>query len=136
VRKRIYWGLGVGLLGLLFTQKGTYWFSATYLHDIVTSVLGAFGGVLIGFLISCIVEKTTDERSRRFKVLYWFLGMAIFGSFLGFGKGVRVSMTLTVLASTLGIGLVNRAPAVFPTAAGGIGQWPIMPFLRVGREHP
>jgi len=106
MKKRIYWGLGVGLLGLLLAQKGTYWFSATYLHDIVTSVLGAFGGVLIGFLISCIVEKPTDERSRRFKVLYWLLVMAIFGSFLGFGKGVRVSMTLTVLASTLGIGLV------------------------------
>ena len=31
--------------------------------------------------------------------------MAIFGSFLGFGKGIPVTMTLTVLASTLGIGL-------------------------------
>jgi phosphate/sulfate permease len=106
MKKRIYWGLGVGLVGLLLVQKETYWVSGTYLHDVVTSVLGAVGGVTIGFLIGCIVEKTTDERSRRLKVLCWLLVMAIFGSSLGFGKGVRVSTTLTVLASTLGIGLV------------------------------
>jgi phosphate/sulfate permease len=106
MNERIYWSLGVGLLGLLLVQKGTYWFSVTYLHDTVNSVLGAFGGAIIGFLLGCIVENTTDERSRRFKVLYWLLVMAIFGSFLGFGKGVPVSMTMTVLASTLGIGLL------------------------------
>src|SRR5260370_21989412 len=81
MNKKIYWSLGVGLLGLLVVQKGTYWFSVTYLHDIVTSVLGAFGGAIIGFLLGCIVENTTDERSRRFKVLYWLLVMAILGSF-------------------------------------------------------
>ena len=105
MNRRFYWGLGVGLLGLLLVQKGTYWFRVTYPHDIVTSVLGASGGATIGFLLGCIVEKTTDERTRRFKLLYWLLVMAIFGSFLGFGKGVPAGTTLIVLASTLGIGL-------------------------------
>lgn len=87
-------------------QKRTYWFSVTYLHDIVTSVLGAVGGAVVGFLLSCIVERSTGQWSRRFKVVYWLLVMAIFGSFLGFGNGVPASQTLTVMAWTLGIGLV------------------------------
>lgn len=46
MNKRIYWSLGVGLLGLLLVRKGTNWFSVTYLHDTVISVLGAFGARL------------------------------------------------------------------------------------------
>jgi len=121
MKKRIFWSLSVGLLGLLLVQKSTYWFSVTYLHDAATSVVGALGGTVIGFLLGCIVEKTTDERSRRAKVLYWLLVTGIFGSFLGFGKGVPASTTLTVFACTLGIGLAvgllqyfleRRRPAV------------------------
>ena len=65
MNKRIYWSLGVGLLGLLLVRKGTNWFSVTYLHDTVISVLGAFWGAIIGFLLGYIAENTTDERSRR-----------------------------------------------------------------------
>jgi len=106
MNKRIYWSLGLGVVGLFLVQKQTYWFSGTFWQDIKTSGLGAFGGALMGFLLGCIVERTADERPRRLKVLYWLLVMAIFGSFFGFGKEVPVGTTLIVFAVTIGIGLV------------------------------
>lgn len=106
MNRRIVWSLGVGLVGLLLAQKHTYWYSASIVRDIFASVLGVLGGTIIGYLLGCIVEETSDERHRRMKILYWLLVMATFGCFLAFGKGVPLNATLVVLGSTLGIGLM------------------------------
>jgi hypothetical protein len=63
-------------------------------------------GAVNGFLFGCIVQKTTDERRSRVKILYWLFAMAVFGLCLGFGKGVQTRTTLMVMAWTLGIGVV------------------------------
>jgi len=106
MNRRIIWSLGVSFVGLLLAQKQTYWYSASFTHDIFTSALGVLGGGIIGYLLGCIAEDTSDERHRRVKVLYWLLVMTVFGMFLAFGKGVPLSTTLVVLGSTLAIGLV------------------------------
>jgi membrane associated rhomboid family serine protease len=106
MNRKLYWTLGVGLVGLLLATKGTYWFPGTYFHDAESLTLGLLAGAIIGFLLGCIVEKTMDERRRRAKVLYWLFAMAVFGSYLGSGKAVPTHTTLMVMAWTLGIGLV------------------------------
>jgi len=105
MKRKLCWTLGVGLVGLLLATKETHWFPGTYVHDAESLALGILAGAVIGFLLGCIVEKTTDERRRRVKVLYWLLAMAVFGFYLGFGKGVPIRTTLMVMAWTLGIGL-------------------------------
>lgn len=104
--RKLWWTLGVGLVGLLLATKGSYWFPGTFLRDAESMTLGLIGGAIIGFSLGCIVEKTTDERRRRAKVLYWLLAMAVFGSYLGFGKGVPTHTTLMVMVWTLSIGFV------------------------------
>jgi predicted MFS family arabinose efflux permease len=106
MNRKLYWTLGVGLVGLLLATKGTHWFLGTYFRDAESLTLGLLAGGIIGFLLGCIVEKTTDERRRRAKVVYWLFAMAVFGSYLGFGKAVPTHTTLMVMAWTLGIGLV------------------------------
>ena len=106
MRKRMFWSLGLSMVGLLLAQKQTYWVPGTYFDDIKTSTLAVGGFGVAGFLLGCIVDKTPDERQRRAKLLYWLVVMAIFGSFLGFGKGVSANTTIAVFAWTLGIGLV------------------------------
>ena len=48
-------------------------------------------------LLGCIVERPSDERQRRLKVLYWVLIMAILGLYLGIGRRVPVITTAMVL---------------------------------------
>jgi hypothetical protein len=105
MNRKLWWTFGVGLVGLLLATKETYWFPGTYFHDAESLTLGILAGTVIGFLFGCIVEKTADEWRRRAKVLYWLFAMAIFGSYMGFGKGVPTHTTLMVMAWTLGIGL-------------------------------
>jgi hypothetical protein len=106
MNKKVYWTLAACLVGVFLAQKANYWVPGTNRQDIENSALGAVGGAVIGFMFGCIVENTADERRRRFKILYWLLAMAIFGCYLGLGTGVRISTTLTVMVSTLGVGLV------------------------------
>jgi hypothetical membrane protein len=106
MNKKVYWTLGLALVGLFLAEKQTYWLSVTYVYDVGTLALGACGGAVVGFFLACIVQNTTDERSRRFKILYWLLVMTAVGSFLGFGKGVPAKTTVTVMAWTLGIGFI------------------------------
>jgi hypothetical protein len=105
MNRKLAWTLGVGLVGLLLAAKETYWFPGAYFRDAGILALGILAGALIGFLFSCIVERTADERRRRAKVLYWLFAMAVFGIYLGFGKGVPTHTTLMVMAWTLGMGL-------------------------------
>jgi hypothetical protein len=105
MNRKLYWTLGVGLVGLLLATKETYWFPGTYFHDAESLALGTLAGGAIGFLLGCIVEKTADERRKRLKILYWLAAMAVFGFYLGFGKGVSTRTTLMVMTWTLGIGL-------------------------------
>ena len=105
MKRKLYWTLGVGLVGLLLATKETYWFSGTYETDAETSALGILAGGIIGFLLSCIVEETEDKRKRRLKVLYWLFAMSVFGFWLGFGKGVSIRTSLIVMTSTLTLGL-------------------------------
>jgi MFS-type transporter involved in bile tolerance (Atg22 family) len=104
MRRRIYWSLGLGIVGLLLSEKQTYWLPGTYLRDIRTLALAVVGCAVAGFLLGCIAERTVDERHGRTKILYWLVVMAIFGSFLGLGKGVPIDTTVTVFAWTLGVG--------------------------------
>jgi len=106
MRRKIYWSLGVGLAGIFLAQKGTYYFSGTFLRDLETLTVGALGGVGAGFLLGCIVERTTGERNRRLKVLYWVLVMAILGSYLGVGRQVPIRTTSMVMMGALGTGLL------------------------------
>jgi hypothetical protein len=106
MRKKIYWSLGTGLVGVLLAQKGAYGLPGTYLEDLGTFALGAIGGAIAGLLIGCIVEQTKDERKRQLKVLYWLLVMAILGSYLGIGRHVQIGTTFAVMMCTLGIGLL------------------------------
>ena len=97
--------MAVGFVGFLLTTKKTIWIPGTYLDDAESLALGIIGGAVIGFLLSCIVEESTNERQRRAKVIYWLFVMAVFGCGLGFGKGVSTRTTLIRMAWTLGIGL-------------------------------
>lgn len=104
MRLRMYWSAGLSIVGLVLAQKQTYWVPGTYFRDIKTSIFAVVMSAVAGFLLGCIVEKAADERQRRMKILYWLIVMAIFGSFLGFGRGVLVSTTVAVFEWTLGIG--------------------------------
>lgn len=106
MNRKIVWSFGVGIVGLYLAQKQTYWLPGTYFHDALTSAAYAIGSAIAGFLMGCIVTKTVNERQRRLKIFYWLGVMGIFGTFLGSGKGVPISTTLTVLATTIGIGLM------------------------------
>jgi len=106
MRRKLYWSLALGLVGALLAEKGTYWLSGTYLGDIETLALGLLGGALAGFLLGSIVERPTDERHRRLKIVYWLAVMAILGLYLGIGRRVPSTTTAVVLACTLGAGLL------------------------------
>jgi hypothetical protein len=106
MKKKIAWTVGVALVGLLLATKGTYWLPGTYGGDSANLALGMAAGGLVGFLIGCIVEKTTDSRKRKLKVLYWTLALAVFGACLAFGRGVPIKQTVIVLTCTIGFGLV------------------------------
>jgi len=106
MKKKIYWTLGVALVGFYLAQKQTYWFPETYLLDWTKSVLGILGGGTVGFLFGCIVEEASERKQRLLKVFYWLLLMAIVGYFLGAGKGVSLTLTVTVMACSIGLGLL------------------------------
>ena len=113
MKRKIYWSAGLAIVGFLIAQMETYWLSGTYLRDIETCGVAIVGSAIAGFTLGCIVERTATERQRRMKIFYWLAVMTILGSFLGFGKGVPVSTTLTVLAWTLAVGLVAGALQYF-----------------------
>ena len=106
MKRKIYWSVGLAIVGLLIAQKQTYWVPGTYLFDIETSTVAIAGCAIAGFTLGCIVETTATERQRRLKILYWLVVMAILGSFIAFGNGVSVSTTATRLAWSLAVGLV------------------------------
>jgi phosphate/sulfate permease len=106
VKKKVLWSLGLAIIGLFLAQKQVYWLPGTYSRDIETCSFAIVGCAVAGFIVGCIVERTKTERQRRPKILYWLLVTCILGSFLGLGRGVPVETTVTVLASTLLIGLV------------------------------
>lgn len=106
MKKKIVWTVGVALVGLLLATKETYWIAGTHVGDAAKLALGVVAGGSVGFFIGCIVEKTTDRRKRKLKVLYWTIALAVFGACLGFGRGVPVKQTVTVLTCTVGLGLV------------------------------
>ena len=106
MKRKIYWAAGLAVVGLYLVQKQTYWLPSTYLQDLVKSLLGVFGGALTGFLLGCIVEEVSEQRKRVLKLLYWLIVMAIFGCFLATGKGAPISLRLTVIACSMGLGLI------------------------------
>jgi phosphate/sulfate permease len=106
MRKKIYWASGLAVVGLYLVQKQTYWLPATFLEDLVKSLLGVSGGALTGYLLGCIVEQVSEQRKRLLKLVYWLLVMAIFGCFLATGKGAPMTLRLTVIACTMGLGLL------------------------------
>jgi len=105
MRKRIFWSVGVGLVGLYLATADTYWLPGTLLSDLSALAFGIVGGGFAGYSIARVAESVADERTRRLKVLHWLFVMAVLGCFLGFGRGVPIRNTLTVLACTLSIGL-------------------------------
>ncbi|HEX5425928.1 MAG TPA: hypothetical protein VFW94_20435 [Candidatus Acidoferrales bacterium] len=105
MKKKMKWTIGVALVGGLLSTKGAYWLPGTYAADAANVALAMIPGGLIGFLIGCVVEKTTDTRKRKLKILYWTLALVVFGSCLAFGRGVPIKQTLTVLTCTIGFGL-------------------------------
>jgi hypothetical protein len=106
MKRRIYWSVGLAVVGLLIALKDTVWLPGIYLLDIVTCTVAIVGCAVAGFTLGCIVDRTGTERQRRMKILYWLVVMAILGSFIAFGKGISVSTTATRLAWSLAVGLV------------------------------
>jgi hypothetical protein len=106
MKRKIYWSIGLAIVGFLIAQKQTYWLPGTYLLDIETCAVAIVGCAVAGFTLGCIVETTATEWQRRLKILYWLVVMAILGSFIAFGKGISVSTTATRLAWTLAVGLL------------------------------
>jgi peptidoglycan/LPS O-acetylase OafA/YrhL len=101
--KRLAYSLVLGMVGLMLAEKHTYWMPGTYIRDFATLMLGVIGGGIIGFLLGCIVEEGREPKGR--KIVYWILAMAIFGYYLGAGRGVSFTMTLTVVGWSAGVGL-------------------------------
>jgi hypothetical protein len=106
MKRRVHWSIGLAIVGAFVAQKQTYWLPGTYLRDIEACSFAIVGCGVAGFTLACIVETIATERQRRMKLFYWLIAMTVFGLFLGFGKGVAFSTTVTVLASTLAVGLV------------------------------
>jgi hypothetical protein len=106
MKRKIYWSVGLAIVGLLIAQKETYWEPGTYLLDIETCTVAVVGCAVAGFTSGCIVDTTATERHRRLKILYWLVVMVILGSFIAFGNGISVRTTATRLAWSLVVGLV------------------------------